>query len=242
MIEVNLLPNEYRKVEKTPLPIFLALLGCVVIVLGVIIGYIYFHFRIVPDVKIEYQKLDKLEKDVRDLENKKRILNDEITGYQARLSKLLMVMENKILWSEKIYLLSSHIKRDETGIWFEDMKMKQTDIFAERNDLLKKVRAKKAAEKDQVKKNKPMREERNLEVPGTFVVSCKQKFSLDEKKILDFKDWLLKDRKFILCFNNKIEMPQYIAKEEALAVPEDRKIRVFDLTFSLLPVKVVVEE
>ncbi len=106
MIEVNLLPPEYRRVERTPLPRFLVfIVGVAAIVASLFYLISVGYFRInrekgrSEDLKkqVELQKGQLLDYDR---------LKTEIASFEARKSALEQMWHSRILWSVKFDQLS----------------------------------------------------------------------------------------------------------------------------------------
>ena len=82
MIRVNLLPQEYRKAESTPLKQFFATMGAVVVVALSVVGWLFIHLG----------KLGPKEQDLKTIE-------DDIKTQQAKVkdSKDLMATVREML-------------------------------------------------------------------------------------------------------------------------------------------------
>ncbi len=121
MIQVNLLPPEYRKSEGTPLPRFLAILGGVVLCAGAIGFFLYVHFgTLMKYTSIREQKEDTYYKQ-KVLADRSLALQREFNEYQKRRKTIEAISNQRILLSKKIDELSDliHNKADrkEHFIW-----------------------------------------------------------------------------------------------------------------------------
>lgn len=106
MIEVNLLPPEFRPPEKTPLPLFIT------VVLGItLVGAIFIY-----EINLKSQ-LTKLQEDNRALTAEKAKLdakkgevdglNREIATLKARQDMIIAISQSKIMWSQKLMQLAT---------------------------------------------------------------------------------------------------------------------------------------
>jgi hypothetical protein len=102
MIQVNLLPPEYRKSEGTPLPRFLAIVGGVVLCTGAIGLFLYVHFgTLMKYTSIREQKEDTYYKQ-KVLADRSLALQREFNEYQKRQKTIEAVSNQRILLSKKI--------------------------------------------------------------------------------------------------------------------------------------------
>ena len=66
MIEINLLPEELRQTEGTPLPRLVAILGSVVVACGLGVLVAFYHMVYIPrvndDIKVTQSEIDGLKK------------------------------------------------------------------------------------------------------------------------------------------------------------------------------------
>lgn len=101
MIEVNLLPPEYRRIERTPLPRFLVfMVGAAAIVASLFYLFYVGYLRINrekgrSEALREQIALQKPRLDIYDR------LNAEIAAFEARKSALEEIWQSRILWSAK---------------------------------------------------------------------------------------------------------------------------------------------
>jgi len=101
MIEVNLLPPEYRRIERTPLPRFLVfLVGAAAIVASLFYLFYLSYFR----VSAEKQRSEDLKRQIALQKPSLAIydkLNAEIASFEARKAALEQIWQSRILWSRK---------------------------------------------------------------------------------------------------------------------------------------------
>jgi len=101
MIEINLLPPQYRTVERTPLPVFLGLIAALVVLAGA--GG--FYMKLYNDGRKLKEKRDQLtsirDSKAKEVEEIKRI-EKEIAESQGRIDTVLGIAESKIYWAQKL--------------------------------------------------------------------------------------------------------------------------------------------
>jgi Tfp pilus assembly protein PilN len=102
MIKVNLLPPEYRKIERTPVLRFATILCGVVLSASAIGAFLYVHFGMLVNVISEREKLsetaDVLKRDVK----RSLALDQEAKEYKKRRETIEEIGQNRMLWSRKI--------------------------------------------------------------------------------------------------------------------------------------------
>jgi Tfp pilus assembly protein PilN len=102
MIKVNLLPPEYRKVERTPVLRFVTILCGVVLSASAIGAFLYVHFGMLVNVISEREKLaetrDVLKRDVKLAHD----LDQDAKEYRTRRDTIEEIGQNRLLWSRKI--------------------------------------------------------------------------------------------------------------------------------------------
>jgi Tfp pilus assembly protein PilN len=101
MIEINLLPPQYRTVERTPLPVFLGVIGAIVVVAG--LGMWWAALVNEKNNLITERDSKKTIRDAkaREVEEIKK-LEREIADSQGRIDTVLGIAESKIYWAAKL--------------------------------------------------------------------------------------------------------------------------------------------
>jgi Tfp pilus assembly protein PilN len=102
MIKVNLLPPEYRKVERTPVLRFVTILCGVVLSASAIGAFLYVHFGTLVNVVSEKDKLQETYKVLARDEDRSRDLAKEAAEYKKRRQTIEEIGKNRILWSQKL--------------------------------------------------------------------------------------------------------------------------------------------
>jgi Tfp pilus assembly protein PilN len=117
MIEINLLPPQYRSVERTPLPVFLSLIGGLVL-----IGAAFFGLLIM--VK-SAQRADEERGQLEALRDKKKKeaeavdqLQRDIQEAEGRVNTVLGIAESKIYWAIKLEQLMRVLP---DYVWFDSL-------------------------------------------------------------------------------------------------------------------------
>jgi hypothetical protein len=128
MIQVNLLPSEYRKSEGTPLPRFLAIVGGVVICAGAIGMFLYVHFGTL----VKYESLREQKEDMyykqKVMADRSLALQREYNEYQKRRKTIEKAANHRILVSKKLDQLCDIIHnrgdRKRHFIWLTNLSVK----------------------------------------------------------------------------------------------------------------------
>lgn len=102
MIKVNLLPLEYRKVERTPVLRFVTILCGVVLSASAIGAFLYVHFGTLVEVVSEFEKLEETLTTKTVLANRSTSLATEYQEYRKRRDTIEDIGQSRRLWSKKI--------------------------------------------------------------------------------------------------------------------------------------------
>ena len=131
MIEVNLLPAEFRRVEHTPLPRFLVIiLGTAAVMATTAFGVIV-NLRNVPD--LEARQATHV-RDIGASQPQAAVwdkLQDEIADAKERKQAIAEVWRTRILWSEK---LSQLAQMAPNFIGFQEIKVDEPRASGSRNE------------------------------------------------------------------------------------------------------------
>jgi len=121
MIKINLLPPEYRVVEKTPIGLFAVFLVLVIIacLAGVVYAYLYIDLKAREGrlTKVRGER-DRLRKEVARIDE----LRQKLTEYSRRQHVIMDIRSGRIYWSRKLDLLAQMTPKN---IWFSSLKMEQ---------------------------------------------------------------------------------------------------------------------
>ncbi len=108
MIRVNLLPEEYRKAEATPLKQYLAMIGATSLA-GVSLAFLaYVHFVELPAKQQELAQIEKEVEQQKDPDPSKglltyvRALDKELKEYQSRVTTINTKARERLMWSRKV--------------------------------------------------------------------------------------------------------------------------------------------
>ena len=121
MIEINLLPPQYRSVERTPLPVFLGLIGALAMI-GVAFVFLMVMQRSAQKAEEDLSRYQA------ERENKKKQaaevdqLQRDIQEAQGRVETVLNIAESKIYWAMK---LDQMVKVFPQGVWIDSLSMSQ---------------------------------------------------------------------------------------------------------------------
>ena len=127
MIQINLLPPEYRPRTGTPVARFVAILFGVVMVASATGAYAYTHFielknvKEVRDVKAEEAKSKEAQRD------RSLALQKEIDLYQKRRTAIQTINRERTLWSRKLDqfydIVTSQNAEDAFQVWLETIEI-----------------------------------------------------------------------------------------------------------------------
>ncbi len=102
MIRVNLLPAEYRKVERTPVLRFLTIICGVVLSASAIGAFLYVHFGTLVEVVCESEKLQETLVTKQVLADRSKALDREHKEYSKRRKTIEDIGQSRKLWSKKV--------------------------------------------------------------------------------------------------------------------------------------------
>lgn len=124
MIEINLLPSEFRPREKTNLPLMVTVAAGMAVVGGLILFGMNKNSELATlktDLERKQEKLDRLNervKAVNDLENR-------IAAARARQDTIITISQSKIMWSLKLQQFSQ-IMGEYQGFWIDQMTLSKS--------------------------------------------------------------------------------------------------------------------
>ncbi len=128
MIQINLLPPEYRKAESTPIARFVAIIAGAVLVTSALVAYGYVHYNELRGVRevrgateAEFTN-KKLQADI------SKSLQTEINAYEARRKAITKVASSRVLQSRKLDELLDvfHNGGDKSAyfVWLKSLSVK----------------------------------------------------------------------------------------------------------------------
>jgi len=126
MIKVNLLPPEYRKVERTPVLRFVTIVCGVILSASAIGAFLYVHFAMLVTVVSEREQLEETYTGKKVEAEKSKALEREKQEYQKRRNTIEQIARNRILWSRKLDELCDiiHNKGDTRRhlVWLDEIR------------------------------------------------------------------------------------------------------------------------
>lgn len=129
MIQINLLPEEYRRKARTPIRLMLAVLA-VVTINGTLLAYwTWVAFGVAAEIETE-RSVAQLEMDgLTPQVNYHNALETESKVYNARERTLNEITKGRVLWTKKLDQLIDvvHMGREEGRhfVWFDDLSVDQ---------------------------------------------------------------------------------------------------------------------
>lgn len=102
MIRVNLLPQEYRKAEATPLKQFFATVGAAVVLALAGVGWAYVHWGVLVPTRQDKENIDSTVNTQKPQVQDSKNLASALQELKDQYSKIDKVAENRIIWSRKI--------------------------------------------------------------------------------------------------------------------------------------------
>jgi len=102
MIKVNLLPPEYRKVERTPIMRFVVILAGVVLSASAIGAFLYVHFGMLVKSVSDREKLEETYITKKVIADNSRSLAREASEYKKRRETIEKIGRSRMLWSMKL--------------------------------------------------------------------------------------------------------------------------------------------
>lgn len=130
MIQINLLPSEYRKAERTPLIVFLPLIAGLICVLsaGAVAGYVRFSW--LAETRAERTSLDQTFREKKpQLVYHDNLLKEE-SEYQKQAKTITDIAGSRILMTRRLDELCNLIAEGDAGqhggflIWLQDLSVK----------------------------------------------------------------------------------------------------------------------
>ncbi len=127
MINVNLLPPEYRRVESTPVARFIAIvIGAIVVTSGLVV-YGYIHYSKLKSVRDLREQTEANYANKKKQADRSKSLMAEVKAYEARRKAITDVARGRILHSRKLdeFLDIIHNRGDKTTyfVWLERLSM-----------------------------------------------------------------------------------------------------------------------
>lgn len=130
MIRINLLPDEYRRKNRTPIKLMLAVVAAAILNAGLLTWLAFLHFGVAAEVESEravlQTEIDGLNPQIKyhkSLEAEKKL-------YSMRESTLGDITKNRISWTRKIDELIDVVNRGDQGkrhlVWLDDLTVQQT--------------------------------------------------------------------------------------------------------------------
>lgn len=106
MIEVNLLPPEYRPRESTNVSLMVTLLGGLAVLGGLVLWWLSLNSQL-DELTLLNETLTRKRDDLKVLEQKVIKLKEEIARQKARQETIIEISQSKVMWSQKLEQLAN---------------------------------------------------------------------------------------------------------------------------------------
>lgn len=122
MIEINLLPPEYRPRETTNIPLIATILGGVVVVCGLFFYWMSVNAE-VAELTRRNADLAKKKTDLEAESKKIDTLKEEIERQKSRQQTIIEISQSKVMWSQKLEQLAQILGQNEfkTKFWITSL-------------------------------------------------------------------------------------------------------------------------
>jgi cell division protein FtsB len=127
MIQINLLPPEYRPRTGTPVARFVAIVAGVVLVASATGAYAYTHFIELAKVT-ELREAKEAEVRVKEVQRDRSLaLQREIDGYERRRRAIQTINRSRVLWSRKLDqffdIVTSQNSDENFQVWLDSIEV-----------------------------------------------------------------------------------------------------------------------
>jgi Tfp pilus assembly protein PilN len=106
MIEVNLLPPEYRPRESTNVSLMVTLIGGLAVLGGLVLWWLSLNSKL-DELTLANETLTRKRDDLKVEEAKVDKLKEEIARQKARQETIIEISQSKIMWSQKLEQLAN---------------------------------------------------------------------------------------------------------------------------------------
>lgn len=124
MIEINLLPQEYRPRDSHNVPLLLTVLGGIVLVCGLFFTWMKLENEVRElertNADLAKRKAD-LERDAKTIDK----LKEEIARQKSRQETIIEISQSKVMWSQKLEQFSD-IMRNYRNFWVTNLNLAKT--------------------------------------------------------------------------------------------------------------------
>lgn len=129
-ITINLLPQEYRRKEMTPLAVLLPVLGCITLVCSLGAFWAWTHFGELEEATVRHKQLSDTWTERKPRLDYKEALADEEKEYTARSETIRNIAASRVPWTRKLDELTDVVVNDDDGerylVWLTSMNIKET--------------------------------------------------------------------------------------------------------------------
>ncbi|MEO0481729.1 MAG: hypothetical protein AAF196_19865 [Planctomycetota bacterium] len=124
MIQINVLPDRYRKSERTSPKLFAAMLLCVVFVSGSLGWLGLAYFGDLGELEVELSQLEETVASRQDSVTRHSQLGKERADYQQREQTIREIAESRMIWTpvvDELVEIASSADEERHTVWFKSM-------------------------------------------------------------------------------------------------------------------------
>lgn len=126
---INLLPNEHRKKEMTPLAVLVPILVAVTLIVASGAFWAWLHFGELAQVRSHHEELANINDSKQDSLRYAANLRGETSDYKKRSETIEKIAVSRILWTKKLDELCNVVADDQGGerylVWLENLEVKK---------------------------------------------------------------------------------------------------------------------
>ena len=135
---INLLPQEYRKKEMTPIVVLLPLLSAIALVVAVAFYWSWLRFGELSTAQGELEELTAIYESKKPRLNYLEALKSEEDDYKTRAQTIHTIAASRILWTRKLDELCDVVADDHDGerpylVWLHSLEAKPQTVRGRRD-------------------------------------------------------------------------------------------------------------
>ena len=128
-ISINLLPQEYRKKEMTPMALLLPALACMTVVVALGAFWAWTHFGQLAQAKVRHAQFAETWAERKPRLDYQAALTEEEREYSARSETIRSIAASRVPWTRKLDELTDVVVNDDNGerflVWLTSLNIKE---------------------------------------------------------------------------------------------------------------------